>query len=271
MNDAILIQLQIIVERTVRPVLASTPRKRKMREELLAHVSGVFAEESARIGDERAALERTALRFGNPAEVTSQLQESVPASDGINRFFDLDSLHKESTLRHAVPLARVTGAVVLIIAIFGTALVAGWWSASLNEALICGAMFAVVSPAYAFGLGLLTNRVERMVRRGRTEINPADYHVSACGWLAETAEALKGPSGRSWLPVVLVADFCLLILFCIAATIWPLEDWPGLALALLAGYAVLGSVVCAWAFANSAAVRQRYHEAWARLPIEPTL
>ena len=47
MNESTLTQLKIIVERAVRPVRASTSRKRKMREELLAHVSGVFEEEFA--------------------------------------------------------------------------------------------------------------------------------------------------------------------------------------------------------------------------------
>ena len=47
MNESTLTQLKIIVERAVRPVRASTSRKRKMREELLAHVSGVFEEEAA--------------------------------------------------------------------------------------------------------------------------------------------------------------------------------------------------------------------------------
>src|SRR5207302_2784555 len=88
MNESDLTRLKIIVERAVRPVRASTSRKRKMREELLAHVSGVFEEESAKLGDDHAALERTALRFGNPTEVTSQLQESVPASDNIRRFWE---------------------------------------------------------------------------------------------------------------------------------------------------------------------------------------
>ena len=88
MNESTLTQLKIIVERAVRPVRASTSRKRKMREELLAHVSTVFEEEAEKLGEERAALERTALRFGNPAEVTAQLQESVPASDGISRFWE---------------------------------------------------------------------------------------------------------------------------------------------------------------------------------------
>src|SRR6185369_12049910 len=49
MNDNNLIQLMTIVERAVRPVQASTSRKRKMREELLAHVTGVFEEEAAKL------------------------------------------------------------------------------------------------------------------------------------------------------------------------------------------------------------------------------
>ena len=42
MNESTLTQLKIVVERAVRPVRASFARKRKVREELLAHVSGVF-------------------------------------------------------------------------------------------------------------------------------------------------------------------------------------------------------------------------------------
>jgi hypothetical protein len=88
MNEFSLTQLKIIVERAVRPVRASTLRKRKMREELLAHASGVFEEEFAQLGHERAALDRTAQRFGNPNELTWQLQESVLASDGIHCLLD---------------------------------------------------------------------------------------------------------------------------------------------------------------------------------------
>ena len=44
MNESTLTRLKIVVERAVRPVRASTARKRKMREELLAHVVGVFEE-----------------------------------------------------------------------------------------------------------------------------------------------------------------------------------------------------------------------------------
>ena len=118
MNESTLIYLKVIVERAVRPVRASTPRKRKMREELLAHVTAVFEEEVARLGDERTALERTAQRFGNPAELTGQLQQSVPAIDAFEWFVDWVWFRPgESTLRRALRYASLigllTGAVVL--------------------------------------------------------------------------------------------------------------------------------------------------------------
>jgi hypothetical protein len=80
MNEPTLTQLKIIVERAVRPVRATTSRKRKMREELLAHVTAVF-EEEAKLHEESVALARTAVRFGDVGELTRQLQAAVPASD----------------------------------------------------------------------------------------------------------------------------------------------------------------------------------------------
>src|SRR5262249_61466072 len=96
MNESTLTQLKTLVERAVRPVRASMSRKRKMQEELLAHVSAVFEGEAARLLDEQAALERTAQRFGNPAELTGQLQTSVPTSDFLQRLWE------SMALRYAV-------------------------------------------------------------------------------------------------------------------------------------------------------------------------
>jgi hypothetical protein len=130
MNESTLTQLRIIVERVVRPVRASMSRKLKMREELLAHVSAVFEEEAARLGDEQAALERTAQRFGNPAELTGQLQMSVPTSDFLQRFFEGMALRTdESMLRRAVRFAVVTFfvcAVYLLPAFFGQSRLTEW-------------------------------------------------------------------------------------------------------------------------------------------------
>src|SRR5262249_34193017 len=133
MNEFTLTQLKIIVERAVRPIRASASRKRKMREELLAHVSGVFEEELAKLLDERAALERTARRLGNPAEVTSQLQESVPASDHIRRFWD--GRPEEPARRAAFRIAWVTTALALVVFV-GALFAGGGVSAWPQDALI---------------------------------------------------------------------------------------------------------------------------------------
>jgi len=77
MNDEVTTQLMTIVERAVRPVLATKARKRGMREELLAHVTEVYDDEMARGANHSTALVRTRERFGDPAAITRQLQQSV--------------------------------------------------------------------------------------------------------------------------------------------------------------------------------------------------
>ena len=81
MNEETLTQLKVAVERAVRPVRATFARKRKMREELLAHLVSIFEEETERVGDEQAALAGAKRRFGDPRELTTQLQQAVPRWD----------------------------------------------------------------------------------------------------------------------------------------------------------------------------------------------
>lgn len=71
--------LMMHVERIVRPVAAFAPRKLRMRRELLGHLQQAFEEEKARPGSgESDALGRALDRLGEPAELTLQLQKSVP-------------------------------------------------------------------------------------------------------------------------------------------------------------------------------------------------
>ena len=81
MNDVTLQELKRVVEQAVRPVRATMARKRRMREELLAHLMAIFEEEAERLGDEQAALEQAKQRFGDPRELTGQLQQAVPRWD----------------------------------------------------------------------------------------------------------------------------------------------------------------------------------------------
>jgi Clp amino terminal domain, pathogenicity island component len=77
-----------IVERAVRPLQASTPRKRKMREELLAHLVAIYDEEVARLRNPAAALIAAAERFGSPDELAEQLQAALPFRERMDHFVE---------------------------------------------------------------------------------------------------------------------------------------------------------------------------------------
>lgn len=76
MNESTRRQLQIAVERVVRPVRVGWERQVRIREELMAHVTGIFEEEWSRLGDEAAAAQGAVRRFGDPAKLTDELNAS---------------------------------------------------------------------------------------------------------------------------------------------------------------------------------------------------
>ena len=242
MNESTLTRLKIIVERVVRPVRASTARKGKMREELLAHVVGVF-EEEAKLGNERAAVERTALRFGNSTEVTRQLQESVPARDAVRRYWE--GRPGEPAWRTAIRLAWVSGTFALVVAVFVLAPTTvgsvGGWS---REALILSLCAVLTIPAWLSGVVFLTSFMEK---------------------------AVYGLAGRSWPKVALVgAGSWLFMLLWFAA--WNWANWSAESVysnpnaIVLAGFLMVALHVCA--LAQSSLLRRRYQEEWGRLPID---
>jgi hypothetical protein len=105
------------IERAVGPVRASGPRKDRMREELAAHLAASWAEERARLGDDRAAAERAIRRLGEIEEIRRSLEDSVPRLERwlftpLSSLSFLDALDRasfrrddETPLHHAV---RVT-------------------------------------------------------------------------------------------------------------------------------------------------------------------
>jgi hypothetical protein len=76
-------ELMIAVERAVRPIRASAGRKDRMREELLAHLTGLYDEELTRLGNGDAARAHALARFGNPADLTAELEASVAPRERI--------------------------------------------------------------------------------------------------------------------------------------------------------------------------------------------
>ena len=77
-------ELRRQIERVVRPIKASQWRKDRMREELLAHLGALYAEElAAAAGDHSRALSLAAARFGEPSALAAELQATVPIIERI--------------------------------------------------------------------------------------------------------------------------------------------------------------------------------------------
>jgi hypothetical protein len=208
MNESTLTQLKIIVERAFRPIRASTTRKRKMREELLAHVGGVFEEESAKLGDEQAALARTQERFGQAVELTGQLQASVPPSDRFERsaeiFFGGSG---QSPLRLAARFAAEFG--VLVSVLLGIMILICVLRGQGDEWLTVARVPSLLAPLWT-------------------------TFITFCATLLIHGmwQALYGPAGRSWLRASLVAvaawllvpvsyfALCLVLMADIQKSLW---------------------------------------------------
>ena len=272
MHETASTQLKIIIECAVRPVRASTSRKRKMREELLAHVTGVFEEEMARLGDERAALERTRQRFGDPAEVTSQLQELVPARDAVARFWE--GRPDASTLRSGLRLAWMFQVFVLFVcagSLVAVALASAW---SGEEVLaVLGSLSFVpqfsIGPLYLVGIAFVAHWMENSLR------NPGG---PPAGWpnISLVRSFNAACANQAVRIALIVGTLCFALLLGIRVVNWSaeLEEWDRWSLiaagVLFAGDVAGTTVLAAWTIVQSSDQRRRYHEEWSCLPIEPT-
>jgi ATP-dependent Clp protease ATP-binding subunit ClpC len=152
------ISLMKLVERSVRPVRASIVRKRKMREELFAHLTVIFDEELARIGDPHAALAQAAQRFGEPAELARELDSSLPSYERISAYVERWVQYRapETAARYAFRLAVHTFwtlAAVLGLVTCGVLLVYGWIDA-VRSMLHVFAAIVLFTPLLQFAVGL---------------------------------------------------------------------------------------------------------------------
>jgi ATP-dependent Clp protease ATP-binding subunit ClpC len=95
-----------------------------MREELLAHLTAIFEEEVERLGDQRAALDQAARRFGDPRELTAQLQDTVPRWDRFARLDEVGSFRgpQESASGYAYRILSFAVAVCVISIVAASAI-----------------------------------------------------------------------------------------------------------------------------------------------------
>lgn len=111
-------RLMIHVERAVRPVRAEELTKCDMRDELYAHITSIYEEELQRTGDEDVAVEGACRRFGDPASLTAELQDSISWIERVVAKIDASTRRRrrETVFRHGL---RMAGTCLLCYLVLG--------------------------------------------------------------------------------------------------------------------------------------------------------
>jgi len=152
-----------VVERVVRPIRAGVAHKRKMREELLAHLAAIYEEEQALLDDPAAALKAAAGRLGDPAVLAREFQDAVPAAERLAYHVErwLGWRPPESVARMMSRQALVSFVAVAVVTglpVFGAILVGGWDDTRAVAVRVFVAL-VVLTPAAQFALGMCYYRM----------------------------------------------------------------------------------------------------------------
>lgn len=247
MNDTALLKLKVIVERAVRPVKAPVSRKKKMREELLAHVTGIFDEEVSRSADEQAALIQAEKRFGDPSALSRKLRESVPVTDRSAFLFERlieprvgESLVRRAARHGVTSFVVEAGAFIALSPLFPF-----FWNSSELGIFISFAMLISIGCGGMMFMGtLLINGLEQVL-------------FSAAGRSLSKASLL--------LVVSSVVPVLLYLAFVFVSDDHKLIDLASTGRILSA--AVLFTCILVW-LANHSAIERGHREEWAQLQID---
>ena len=224
-------ELKIHVERAVRPLAASPRWKRRMREELWAHISALYQAELAATGSEEQALARVRESFGDPAAVGADLGKSIsfidrclytplPLTRAIGRLGRiLLRRDEETSTRHAVRVALLASGLSCLaltpffvlalgraadvrplLALSGAALVIKDFVFVLLCFVLCRAAGGVVSPS----------SIARSVLVGLGGVLVQIASIPAGLYLVSGSPSPAGHglvAGRLWPPALFVAMF----------------------------------------------------------------
>lgn len=227
-----------LVERIVRPVRAGTARKRPMRDELLAHLTEIYDEELARLGDPSAAMQAAAHRFGDPIELTAELQATIPTLDLVNvileRWFGWRA--PESAAHYLLRLSSLLETILAALLLFTLAMAYQefGWTRNLWIAIKPIAAMAIVVPPCVFLLGLNYFKMRDAmfgVFGSRKSLARVLFHAMSMAvvvWLSECvfiAIALGGafPGGRLLIDGGVAGVFAAFVAPLVARVNGPIE------------------------------------------------
>ena len=135
-----------------------------MRDELFAHLAGIYEQERTRLGDPAAALKQAARRFGAPGELTRELENALPAYERFSGFIERWVQYRapESAARYSFRLAINTFlalAGILSLVTFGVFLGYGWIPAVETMVRVFAAILLLTPPLqFAISLSLIKMR-----------------------------------------------------------------------------------------------------------------
>jgi hypothetical protein len=153
------------VERIVRAVPAGSGCKRKMREELLTHLTTIYEEELARHKNPKAAWQSATERFGTPAEISRELRNSLPFRERINDFIEhrlgVGWRPPETATRWMARCALQTSALLAMLNIVAAILMVAALGWNLGALLAIRALvtMSLLVPLVQFVLGTLYFKV----------------------------------------------------------------------------------------------------------------
>jgi hypothetical protein len=180
-------ELMIHVEKAVRPVRASGGRKDRMRRELLAHLTEIYQTELKRLGNEAAAHEQAIQRFGAPADLTRELQDSVGWGErcafAMERWFGWRA--PESAARYTFRMAVQLFLLISVLAAlaFVPVLIFEGQAADMMIRLRLAFSFVFLCSADVFLLGLLYFKMrDRLL--GGLGVQRSWRHVAVYGMLS---------------------------------------------------------------------------------------
>jgi hypothetical protein len=151
------------VERIVRPIRAGTRCKRKMREELLAHLTAIFEDEQSHGQDPITALHQASIRFGEPRELTRELQSAQPLVELARYHFErwIGWRAPETGTSWMARLALILGALLVVLNVLAAVAIttAIGWNHSAWIAIRAFVIMSLFIPALEFFLGALYFKV----------------------------------------------------------------------------------------------------------------
>ena len=185
-------------------------------------------------------MEQAALRFGNPAEVTRQLQQSVPTLDSIERFDDWVSFRPWEPTWHRAVRYTVIVEMVALLFLFAVLLLLGARLGELpTEALWHACAILLICGYLGFTVCILESSIRRLL---------CEQKMS------------------SWLQFALV----LVGLTIVEATLLLLAHGfgPPTKVIKVTFFTVGCPVGLAWVLAHRFTSRKRYEEDWASVHFE---